>query len=80
MSELTYDERREAAYQEGRSAARNGIVVSRFTEGTPMHDAWREGWTEEKGAANRPDRGWRSIGDVSAAVVGRLARKAKREH
>jgi ribosome modulation factor len=67
MKDLTYDDRIEIAYQEGRTAALSGSDVSRFTPGTPMHDSWLEGRTE-----GLQDRGWQPIGTVMRQVVRRL--------
>jgi hypothetical protein len=67
MKEMGYEDRLEAAYQEGRAAAMSGSDVSRFTPGTPMYDAWQEGRAE-----GLEDSGWQQLGMVVKRVVRRL--------
>lgn len=67
MIDLTYEDRLEAAYQEGRAAAMSGSELSRFSPGTPMHASWEQGRTE-----GLQDRGWQPLGAVARQVVRRL--------
>lgn len=67
MKDLTYDDRIEIAFQQGRSAALTGSDASSYTEGTPMHASWLEGRTE-----GLSDRGWQPLGTVVKRVVQRI--------
>lgn len=71
MIELRYEDRLEAAYQEGRAAALSGSEASRFTPGTPMHASWLQGHAEALS-----DGGWQRVGDIARRIVGDL--KARR--
>lgn len=67
MISLSYEDRIEIAFQEGRTAALTGSDLCRFTPDTPMHASWLQGRTE-----GLQDRGWQPLAAVAKRVVQRI--------